>query len=379
MRIALRNLKLANLLKALRLLFWVSMLAGPLTAQSVLGTWQATLPVQPDPRVVLTLRQATGGSLAGSLTFIDHDNVAAPLPSVTLASSELRFAVADITYSGKFSADGKSLAGTWTRGTQRYPLIFTLATPETAWTYAGPARLSPMSASADPTFEVVTIKPSQAEGVVATTETRYRVFKAKNSSVLDLVKFAYHVTPRQVQGGPSWMNDLRFDVVGQPDLDGLPSVDQHRLMVKKLLAERFHLVIHDIQPVFPVYALTLTSPHAKVTPIAPNDIGETKILVTDKQDGTMDLQFVYTTIPQLDDTLMSFIKDRQIVDETGLTAQFNTILTVPSEVLQNSLIDDGERRSAFFKAVQTAGFRLTPKQEPLRVIVVDRVEHPTQN
>ena len=74
----------------------VVVLSLPTAAQNVLGTWQGTLPIQQDPRVVLKISQASDSSLAGSLTFIDHDNVAAPLLSITFASPELKLAVGDV-------------------------------------------------------------------------------------------------------------------------------------------------------------------------------------------------------------------------------------------------------------------------------------------
>lgn len=363
----------------MRLFCLILALSVPIAAQTVLGTWQGTLPIQQDPRIILKISQASDSSLVGSLTFIDHDNVAAPMLSITFASPELRLAVGDVTYLGKISTDGKSLTGLWTRGTQRYPLTFIRTTPETAWTYSGSSRLAPMSAAADPSFEVATIKPSKSDAGYGTTEIRYRDFEAKNSSVLDLVRFAYHLSPRQVQCGPTWVSELRFDVVGQPDAGGLPSADQHRLMVRKLLAERFHLIVHDIHPVFSVYALTAVNPHVKVPPIAPDDRGEPRIIVTEKKDGTKALQFLYTMIPDLDDTLMYFIKDRQIVDETGLTGQFNITLTIPSDSLKGTSPDEIDGSTAIFKAVQALGLKLEPKKEPLRVLVIDHVERPTPN
>ena len=352
--------------------------AAPALGQAILGTWQGTLPVQKDPRIVLKISQAQGGSVLGSLTFIDHDPVAAPLLSLTFLPPEIKFAVGNVSYQGKISTDGKSLTGLWTQGTQTYPLTFVLSTPDTAWTYSGPSRLSPMLAIADPAFEVATIKLSRPDAGHATFETRHRVFEAKNANTLDLIKFAYHLTSSQVQNSPSWASEVRFDVVGQPDTEGLPSPDQLRLMVKKLLAERFHLTVHDTHPIFPVYALSIGNSHPSLTASSPSG-GDTGIVVTDKGDGTTAAQFVFTTIPEFDDTLMYFIKDRQIVDETGLIGRFNFTLTIASDVLKGSTLEESERSADLFKAVRALGFQLEPKKEPLLVIVINYIEKPTPN
>jgi uncharacterized protein (TIGR03435 family) len=350
--------------------------AAPALGQAILGSWQGTLPIQKDPRIVLKISPANNGSLLGSITFIDHDPVAVPLLSVTFLPPDIKFAVGGVTYRGKISSDGKSLTGVWTQGTQTYSMTFVLSNPDSAWTYSGSSRLSPMSATADPAFEVATIKMSHPSAGHATFETRHRLFEAKNATTLDLIKFAYHLSSSQVQDSPSWTTELRFDVVGQSDTEGLPNPDQHRLMVKKFLAERFHLAVHETHPIFPVYALSVANSHPSLTASSPN-AGDAGIIVSDKGDGTTALQFVFTTIPELDDHLMYFIKERQIVDETGLIGRFNLTLTIPSDVLNGSSVDESERSAALFKAVRAVGFQLEPKKEPL--LVIDHIEKPTPN
>ena len=109
--------------------------------------------------------------------------------------------VADISYRGKLSADGKSITGVWTQGNQSSPLTLVLATPETLWTYSGPAPMPPMAATADPAFEVATIKPSQGSAKESSYGFKGARFAAENESVTDLIKFAYKVQDRQIDGG----------------------------------------------------------------------------------------------------------------------------------------------------------------------------------
>ena len=133
-----------------------------LHGQTITGTWQGTLSSKESQRIVLKFAKPdNNGSLRGSLIFIDRGPSGPPLLSVTFAPPDLNVAVADISYRGKLSADGKSFTGVWTQGNESYPLTLVLATPETLWTYSGPAPIPPMAATADPAFEVATIKPSQ--------------------------------------------------------------------------------------------------------------------------------------------------------------------------------------------------------------------------
>ena len=113
-----------------------------------------------------------------------------------------------------------------------------------------------MSSTADPAFEVATIKPSPPDATGYSFSLGTRDFAAKNRTVQDLIEFAYQVRDRQISGAPSWMTETRFDIAGRPDAEGQPSLDQYRLMIKKLLASRFQLRMHIVQQTFPVYALT---------------------------------------------------------------------------------------------------------------------------
>ena len=181
-----------------------------------------------------------------------------PSPSITFTAPDITIDQVnlDISFKGRLAADGKSITGTWTQERQSYPLTLTLATPETLFKRSGPAPLPPMSPTADPAFEVATIKPTPPGSNDSSSHFRTRDFAAKNRSVQSLIEFAYQVQDRQISGGPAWMADTKFDLAGEPDAPGLPSIDQYRLMIKKLLASRFNLHFHIVQQIFPVYALT---------------------------------------------------------------------------------------------------------------------------
>src|SRR5580704_14310012 len=337
-------------------------------AQSIAGTWQGTLPVSQSPRVVLKIADAGNGALRGSISFIDSAADVVPLLSTTYRAPNLTAAIADITYRGKLSADGKSIAGTWTQGNQSFPVSFALATPETLWTYSGPSTMPTMSATADPSFEVATIKPSAPDAQNWGYSVQTRLFQARNDTVADLIQFAYHVRRRQIDGGPSWMNDLRFDVTGEPDAPGLPTVDQERLMLRKLLAERFGFRVHIVQKDFPVYALVVDKSPPKINVSAPS-VNDILISPRELDDGSTAVQFSHTTMPEFTEFLMGWIQDRQIVDETGLSGRFDFTVMVPTSSVQG--VNDNDKATAFLLGVKPLGFKLVPKKEPLEVMVID--------
>ena len=191
-----------------------------LHGQTITGTCQGTLSTKESQRVVLKFaKPGNDGSLRGSLTLIDRGPSGPPLLSVTFAPPDLSVTVADISYRGKLSADGKSITGVWTQGNQSSPLTLVLATPETLWTYSGPAPTPPMAATPDPSFDVATIKPSQGNKERSYGFKGVR-FAAENASVADLIKFGYKVRDRQIDGGPPWMNEDKVDIAAETDTPG---------------------------------------------------------------------------------------------------------------------------------------------------------------
>jgi len=238
-----------------------------------------------------------------------------------------------------------------------------------------------MAATADPVFEVATIKPSRGDDKGWSCGFKALRFKAENASVTDLIKFAYKVRDRQVDGGPSWINEDKFDIAAETDTPGQPSDDQKRSMVRKLLADRFGLEVQVAQREFPVYALTAVKSPPEVT--AGNPPGATSrgnIYVTDGADGHTAVQFINYTMPELADILMNFIQDRQIVDETGLTGRFNLVLKIPTNTFyERQGPDDMDRATAYFVAVQSLGFKLVRKRSPLEVIVINHLDKPSAN
>jgi pimeloyl-ACP methyl ester carboxylesterase len=106
------------------------------SAADIAGTWQATLlPGSPTPlRIVLKIARNDAGGLTATAYSIDQTPEAMPVESITLTGDSLALSVPDVrgTYAGKVSADGASIAGTWTQNRPR-PLDFQRATSATAW------------------------------------------------------------------------------------------------------------------------------------------------------------------------------------------------------------------------------------------------------
>ena len=177
------------------------------------------------------------------------------------------------------NAEGNSIEGTWSQGVP-LPLNLTKATPETAWTIPDPPPPpKPMAADAKPGFEVATIKPSaRPGGQVFPLVNRSGMLNTTTTTLADLIKFAYDLHPRQITKGPAWLESEKFDITAKPDTAGMPNPAQLKMMIQKLLKERFQLNFHNEKKELSVYAITSqrqdpSLPRAKAVPTFPGFFG----------------------------------------------------------------------------------------------------------
>jgi hypothetical protein len=94
------------------------------------------------------------------------------------------------------------------------------------------------------TFDVASIKlnTSGVGGGYPELVPGGRHFTATNQLILELIMFAYGVSPRQISGIPSTFFKERYDIEAM--CDGPMTKEHLPDMLQVLLAERFHLSVH---------------------------------------------------------------------------------------------------------------------------------------
>jgi len=361
--------------------------------QSIVGTWQTTFPAAttfPEQRTVVKISTAKDGSLKGMFIPIDRNPDGFPLMSVKFTAPDFSFVLGAVSYQGKLSADGNSIAGTWngmpTPGqTESKPLTWVRATSDTEWTYSGPKAPPSMAVDADPSFEVATIKPTPppADGHALWILGR-RHFTASNCTAMELIKVAYFVRGRQVLDGPKWINEQKWDVVADTDSDipGQPSEAQTRVMVRKLLEQRFGLKVHLTQKESTVYAMVMDKPDKPSAKLVKSDEQDKPMMIAGGppgDDGLQTMQFVHTTMKEFAALMMNMIQTHQIVDETGLDGKYDFKIQVARNAFQPSPGVEDLPDPAFAQAIQPLGLKFVLKKEPLEMVAVDHLEQPTAN
>lgn len=365
------------------------MLGGALWGQDLTGNWQGTLKASKDLRMILVVSKEDG-RLQAKLYSIDETPLPFRISSISQDGSTVKFAIEinGTTYEGKLNAAGDAIAGTWTQAVTSQPLTFLRATKETAWEIpAPPPPRKLMPADAQPGVEVATIKPNDHDGGTMQVLTfRGRNLITVNSSLADLMMFAYSVQMKQIIGAPDWIEKDRYDVDATPDVEGTPTADQVRIMIRKLLADRFQLKFHHDKREMSAFVLTVGKDGPKLKTSQPNG-NLHGIGVQPAKTGAM--MFANNApIPAFTSFLQSLVFDRPVVDQTGLTGRYDmTVTFTPDDSLFNGQslgfpkpADGIEPAPGLFEAIQEQlGLKLTAEKTQVDVLVIDHVAKPSAN
>ena len=238
-----------------------------------------------------------------------------------------------------------------------------------------------------PSFEVATVKPntSGSGGSSSGLATNTSVFKATNVTIRGLLRFeAFMIADARIVGGPKWMDSARFDIEARLDpndakrLDSLPFNQRNQVkdaMVQKLLADRFQLKWHWEDREQPVYALIVAKSGAKMQPAADINRGSQWML----NGGRFEAKDV--TMDQVADLLTQGAADdlgRVVVNQTGIAGAFDFKINWTPDHGAPSW--NGSSGASIFTAIQEQlGLKLEPTKSPIKVLVIDNLEMPSEN
>jgi uncharacterized protein (TIGR03435 family) len=189
-----------------------------------------------------------------------------------------------------------------------------------------------------------------------------------------------------ISGGPAWIKSDRFEIqalmpAGTPEyttwqfLNGeAPALE---VMIKNLLADRFHLTIHRETKQVSGYELVLGKGGAKVS--ASTDTNGTGLgsRIEKKPDGTVSQHFGARKLSMTYVALMfGVLTRRPVVDRTGLTGEFTFDLEfAPSD----PSLGESSAASLFTAVQEQLGLKLESARVPAEVLIIDRAEKPSEN
>jgi len=250
-----------------------------------------------------------------------------------------------------------------------------------------------------PTFDAVSVKVNKSTGVGRVNLTQPGGhLTASNVSLKFLIIQAY--TLARVNFAPSprgadWIDSEHFDI--EAEAEGNPTVEQKRLMIQSLLANRFKLIMHHETRQLAVYSLVLSKPGKPGPQLRPHTDGTKCVEVPAGQPrppiipgaavvppcGGLrvindDLAGQNVTMDKLAQTL-SVLLDRNVVDRTGLSGTFDVTLQFQAAPLDTVAVDPTGPPSISTALKEQLGLKLESQTGPVDVLVIDHIEQPSEN
>jgi uncharacterized protein (TIGR03435 family) len=352
--------------------------------KDITGNWQGTLQAGKGLRTLIKISK-DDGKLKAVMYSIDQGGQPIAITSISIQGSSVNFEIKplDVTYTGTLNSDGNAIAGNATQNGQTHVLNFEHVTAENAWPIPEPPK--PMAADAIPKFDVVTVKPSDPNRPGKLFTIRGRHVMTINTTLNDIVTFAYGLHAKQIVGAPAWFATDKFDIDGVPDVEGQPSSKQFKLLFQSVLTDRFKLTFHRDEKELSVYALTVGKSGPKMTETIHKPTDPVNFLFRGKPGALM---VTNATMKDFCDGMQSAVMDKPAVDHTGLTARYDFNLNwTPDESQFESMggfkppaTEDPNAPPALSTAMQEQlGLKFDATKAAALVFVIDHVEKPSAN
>lgn len=229
----------------------------------------------------------------------------------------------------------------------------------------------------DNAFDVASIKPARPDARGYSIRPFPGRLVAENVTLKQLIAEAYHVYAFQVSG-PKWIDSDRYNLEAKVSGYVSPSKTQRRLMLQKLLADRFSLVVRRESRDMSVYVLEAVRGGSKLQP-AKHPEAPATFRVFQRRQITAE----NAPLENLTDAL-TWLLGRPVLDQTGLEGSFDYKLEwTPDEMQLRSQEappqTDGDAPSLGAALREQVGLNLVSAKRPVQLIVVEKAERPTAN
>jgi uncharacterized protein (TIGR03435 family) len=228
----------------------------------------------------------------------------------------------------------------------------------------------PQTQPAGPAYEVAVIKPNNSASGHSSSHGSKGQVLMENQSLKRLIQQAYQAQPFQVTG-PDWMENVHFDISAKYPPDTKP--EDHPLMLRALLEDRFKLVTHHESKSMPGYALVVAKNGFTLKPVEPGGAS-----TSTKGDRVVMLTAKKTSMASLAD-LLSRNLGEMVIDKTGKDGVYDFELRWASDLAPPA--NDADAAPSLFTALQESlGLRLQAQKVPVDIVVVDHLEKaPAEN
>jgi uncharacterized protein (TIGR03435 family) len=242
-----------------------------------------------------------------------------------------------------------------------------------------------------PSFEVVSVRihdPNDSK-----ERDNYQAypggrFTSSNASLWMLLHYAFQLQPYQIAGIPDWIKSEHYDVDAKP-AEAHPNFDDIPLMLQGVLEDRFQLKYHWETREQRVYNLVVMKPGKLRASILKGDcpppLSNPEWLPKDAPCGGLPNSPGHTkgynlTARDLAGNL-SWLLSKPVSDKTNLAGKYDIELqwTPESIEMRSAAYPEHDAPNIFTAIQEQLGLKLQPARGPVRVLVIDRVEKPSDN
>lgn len=233
---------------------------------------------------------------------------------------------------------------------------------------AAAALIVPLQAQSPASFDVVSIKPNKSGAPGSETDTTPGRVSVLNATPLSLLLRAFGVSTFQIVGAPDWVSTERYDVVATVPDGRLLNDRDRQSYFEKMLAERWQLRYHRETRNLRVYSLV--NDGSKLTPhTGPGEYG----MKVERAGPRVILRSTRGNTQRLIEILGGFVGN-VVSNDTGLGDEYDFTL----EWVQDAAANDSGP-TLFTALREQLGLRLVSAERPTPVIVIDRIERPSDN
>ena len=244
-----------------------------------------------------------------------------------------------------------------------------------------------------PKFDVATIKRSAPDGDTF-MQAHGGQLDISRATLKTLTAFAYRLQSFQVSGGPAFVRSEYFSITAK-GTDGRPDENRMLLMIQSLLGERFSMRLHPETKEAPVYFLvwgksgkrnptglqvTTEGSCIRVENMSPPNPGACGFIGL----GLNHMEAREISMAQLAEVLTRVLA-RQVIDKTDRPEKVNvTLRWAPDEHEAAPASSDAiplppDTPSIFTAVQEQLGLKLQPGKGPVKFLVIDHAEEPTEN
>ena len=219
-------------------------------------------------------------------------------------------------------------------------------------------------------FEAASIRVNKSGVFAGSLERSVGQLTLRNASLRECIELAYGILDKHYAlSGPTWLDSDRYDIIAKAS--STTPKEQLLLMLRKLLADRFHLKVHRERRSVRVYALVVVRGGPKMKAASGVDSNFTF--------GTGHVAASELSMAEFADRLGGpvFQLGYPVIDSTGIRGTFDFTLDWSSG---DAAVEPLARPSLFTAIEEQLGLKLRSEKSMIDIWVVDHAERvPVEN